>query len=70
MAMIITVDASIATTVLIKVSRFLTCPNSWAKTPEISRSVSSPMIPVVAATAAFWGLRPVAKAFGIGVSTT
>ena len=39
-------------------------------TPSSSAGESSSMIPVVAQTVAFFGERPIAKAFGIGVSAT
>ena len=70
MATIMIVEAIIATMPLISVSRFFTWPSSCCITPASSRSVSRRMIPVVAATAACCGLRPVAKALGTGVSTT
>ena len=56
--------AIVAATELMRMSRFFTWASSWAMTPASSSSVSSRMIPSVAATAACSGLRPVAKAFG------
>ena len=62
--------ASVAVTVMISESRFFTCASSWAMTAATSRSSSMRSRPVVAATAAFSGLRPVAKALGWSVSIT
>ena len=56
--------AMVAVMVMISVSRFFTWASSWAMTPAISSGVSRRSRPVVAATAAFSGLRPVAKALG------
>ena len=56
--------ATVAEIVEIRMSRFFTWASSCAITPRSSRSESSLMIPVVAATAALSGLRPVANAFG------
>ena len=60
--------ATVAEIVEIRMSRFFTCASSWAITPRSSRSDSMRMMPVVAATAAFSGLRPVAKALGCASS--
>ncbi|VCU08296.1 hypothetical protein RHODGE_RHODGE_01469 [Rhodoplanes serenus] len=60
--------AMVAVMVMIRVSRFCTCASSCAMTPAISSRDSMFRSPVVAATAAFSGLRPVAKAFGCGSS--
>ena len=60
--------AIVATIELVRMSRFFTCAISWPSTPRSSRSVSSWRMPVVTATAACFGLRPVAKAFGCGES--
>jgi hypothetical protein len=60
--------AMLAATVMVSVSRFFTCASSCAMTPAISSRLSERSRPVVAATAAFSGLRPVAKAFGWSVS--
>ena len=57
--------ASVAATVLVRVSRFFTWDSSWAMTPSSSSSSSCSRIPTVAATAACFGLRPVAKALGV-----
>ncbi len=62
--------ATVAATVMISVSRFFTCPSSCASTPASSSRLSIRMMPVVAATAALSGLRPVAKAFGCSLSMT
>ena len=59
--------ATVAATVIVSVSRFLICANSCAITPSISSGSSARSNPSVTATAAFSGLRPVAKAFGCGV---
>ncbi len=55
-------------TVMISTSRFAMCESSWASTPSISAGSSRFQRPVVTATAACLGERPVANAFGIGVS--
>src|SRR5206468_2464056 len=44
--------------------------SSWASTPSSSAGGSSSMMPVVAHTVAFFGLRPSANALGIAVSAT
>ena len=54
---------------MISVSRLRTCPSSWAITPATSSRLSTRSNPVVAATAALAGLRPVAKALGASSST-
>ena len=56
--------ATVAVMVMINVSRFCTWANSWAITPATSSLERIRNSPVVAATAALWGLRPVAKALG------
>ena len=56
--------ATVAATVMVRMSRLRICASSWAITPSSSSRVRSWRMPVVAATAAFSGLRPVAKAFG------
>ena len=56
--------AIVALMVEIRMSRCLTCASSCAITPRNSRSLSSCTMPVVAATAACCGLRPVANALG------
>ena len=56
--------ATVAVTVITRVSRFFTWASSCAITPRISSRVSMSSRPVVAQTAAFSGLRPVAKALG------
>ena len=54
----------VAAIVPTRVSRFLTCASSCARTPSSSVSSSSCRMPSVAATAACSGLRPVANALG------
>ncbi|MNN92065.1 hypothetical protein D3C81_2102790 [compost metagenome] len=49
---------------MVRVSRFFTWASSCAITPRTSSRVSMSSRPRVAATAAFSGLRPVAKALG------
>ena len=56
--------AIVAETVEIRMSRCLTCASSWAITPRNSLALRIRSSPVVAATAACSGLRPVANAFG------
>src|SRR5437660_1188506 len=56
-------------TVMIRTSRLATCESSWASTPSISCGSRRSQRPRVTATAACFGLRPVAKAFGTSVST-
>src|SRR5581483_5083772 len=63
-ASIVMVAASIAATELVRMSRCSTCPSSCATTPSISVSFINCRIPVVNATEACDGLRPVANAFG------
>ena len=53
---------------MISTSRFAMCESSCASTPSISAGSSRFQRPVVTATAACFGERPVAKAFGTGVS--
>ncbi|MCR6659896.1 MAG: hypothetical protein NVV72_11285 [Asticcacaulis sp.] len=60
--------AMVAVIVMISVSWFFTWASSWAITPATSSCVRRRSRPVVAATAACCGLRPVAKAFGWGSS--
>ncbi len=62
--------ASVAVIVMIRVSRFFTWASSCAITPAISSRLRLCSRPVVAATAAFSGLRPVAKALGWSLSIT
>ncbi len=50
--------------VMISTSRFATCESSCASTASISCGSSRRIRPSVTATAACFGLRPVAKAFG------
>jgi hypothetical protein len=69
-ASVASAPAKVALTVMISVSRFLTCASSCAITPASSSRVSMRNSPVVAATAEFSGLRPVAKALGCGLSMT
>ena len=54
-----------AAMVAMRMSRFFTCESSCAMTPSSCRGVRICMIPLVTATAAWPGLRPVAKAFGV-----
>ena len=63
-----TAPAIVAVMVIVNVSRFLTCASSCAMTPATSSCDRILRRPVVAATAAFSGLRPVAKAFGCSFS--
>lgn len=60
--------ASVATMVMVSVSRFCTWASSCAITAATSSCDRRLSSPVVAATAAFCGLRPVAKAFGWSLS--
>ncbi len=60
--------AMAAATVMVSVSRFLMCVSSWAMTPATSSRSSMSRRPVEAQTAAWDGLRPVAKALGCGLS--
>ena len=57
-------------TVMISTSRFAMCESSWASTPSSSFWSSRCQRPVVTQTAACFGERPVANAFGTGVSIT
>ncbi len=69
MAMLATKEMPVATaaaTEPIRMSRLRTWDSSWASTPRISSQVQMARSPSVTATAAWWGLRPVAKAFGCG----
>ena len=56
--------AMVAVMVMVRVSRFFTWASSWAMTPATSSGLRRRSSPVVAATAAFSGFRPVAKALG------
>ena len=56
--------AMVAVIVMISVSWFLMCASSCAITPASSSRLRWFIRPVVTATAAFCGLRPVANAFG------
>ena len=56
--------AIVAAMELVSMSRFSTCPSSWATTPSSSRSFIRRRIPTVNATEECEGLRPVAKALG------
>jgi hypothetical protein len=60
--------AMVAVMVMINVSRFFTWASSCAITAATSSRLSRPSRPVVAATAACSGSRPVAKALGCGES--
>ena len=60
--------AIVATIELVSVSRFFTCAISWPITARSSCSLRSRVMPVVTATTPFSGLRPVAKALGVGFS--
>ena len=53
---------------MISTSRFAMCESSCASTPSISFGSSRSQRPVVTQTAACFGERPVANAFGTGVS--
>ena len=60
--------AMVALMVLMRMSRCLTWASSCAITPRSSRSLNTLRMPVVAATAACSGLRPVANALGAASS--
>jgi hypothetical protein len=60
----------VAATDEIRMSRFLTCDSSWASTPSSSRGSRIGRMPWVTATAACFGLRPVAKALGCWLGET
>ena len=62
--------AMVAVIVISNVSWFLTCASSCAITPASSSRLSDCIRPVVTATAAFCGLRPVANALGCASSIT
>ena len=51
-------------------SRLITCVSSWAITPSSSAGESSSRMPRVAHTVVDFFERPIAQAFGIGVSIT
>src|SRR5579862_3802298 len=53
---------------MINTSRFAMCESSWARTPSTSFGSSRFQSPVVTHTVACLGERPVANAFGTGVS--
>ncbi len=55
---------------MISTSRFATCESSCASTASTSFGSSRRQRPFVTATAACFGLRPVAKAFGTSVGMT
>ena len=57
-------------TVMTSTSRFAMCESSCASTASISCGSSRCQSPVVTATAACFGLRPVANAFGTSLWTT
>ena len=57
-------------TVMIATSRFPMWDSSWASTPSTSGLLSRYQSPSVTATTEFFGLRPVANAFGTSVGTT
>ncbi len=59
-----------AATEPMRMSRLRTCMSSWASTPRISYQERLSMRPCVMATAAWSGLRPVAKALGCGLGDT
>ncbi len=54
----------VAATDWIRMSRLRMWASSWEITPRSSSSESRRVIPRVTATAEFFGLRPVANAFG------
>ena len=75
MTVLVPVDAvetaqMVAAMVETRVSRFMTWVSSWAMTPSSSSRDRMRMMPVVAATAACCGLRPVAKALGLSEGIT
>ena len=61
-------SAMVAAVEAVRMSRLRTWLISCASTPRISRALQRLRIPVVQQTAAWAGLRPVAKAFGEGSS--
>ncbi len=61
------IDAIAPAIELIRMSRLYTCDSSCPSTARNSRSSRICRMPVVQQTAAFFGLRPVAKAFGDSV---
>jgi len=69
-AMIEMPRAIVAAVEAVRMSRLRTWLSSWDSTPRISRGVHRLRIPVVQQTAAWAGLRPVAKALGEGSSLT
>ena len=68
LSVFLSIAAIVAVIVMVSVSRLRTWASSWASTPAISSRESIRNNPVVAATAACSGLRPVAKALGCGLS--
>ena len=60
-------DAMVDATDITRISLFFTWESSWAITPSSSSSFRRLRICSVATTAAFLGLRPVAKALGMGM---
>ena len=62
--------ATAAATEPMRMSRLRMCISSCASTPLISFQERCSMRPAVMATAAFSGLRPVAKALGCGLGVT
>ena len=62
------IDAKKLAIVITITSRLITWVSSWASTPSSSPGSSSCSSRVVAQTVADFGERPIAKAFGIGVS--
>ena len=61
---------TVAATEPMRMSRLRTCMSSWASTPRISYQSRWSSRPWVTATAAWFGLRPVAKALGCGLGDT
>ena len=57
-------SATAAATDPMRMSRFFTCESSWARTPRSSSRSRTWRMPRVTTTAAWFGLRPVAKALG------
>ena len=62
--------ATAAATEPIRMSRLRMWASSWASTPRTSSQVQTWRRPAVTATAAWSGLRPVAKALGCGSAET
>ena len=59
-----------AATDVVRMSRLYTCMSSCPSTPRSSRSFRIARMPSVQHTAALFGLRPVANAFGVNVGAT